>query len=201
MLRLLNKRINNNILSQTVYSKLIKIQSKAFSSGHHSGSDHSDNSHQSDHSDHSHHEGFQVSPPFEDWEAQERARIFGSKAETFSVDKLLDSIKKPILKEIKPDQSNLSLFKTHNEYVDFLADSFKTKALEKYPDYRNDMSLSNLVPNFEKLNKYQQEVYLLEAFLMNELQKQKEEVRKLYSFNSNNNLEDSKQRNAFFHSK
>jgi hypothetical protein len=202
MLRLLNKRINNNLLSLAKNSQLIKLQIKNFSGGHHSGSDHSDHSHHSDHSDHGHGNDtvFPVNPPLEDYEAQVRARTFGIKAEIFSVDKLLDSIKKPIIKADKPDHSNLSLFKTNKEYIDFLADTFKSKALEKYPNYRNDLSLSKNVPNFENLNKYQQEVYLLQAFLVNEMEKQKEEVRKLYSFESNNSLEDTKKRNEFFHS-
>jgi hypothetical protein len=203
MLGLLNKRLNNNHLTKIVNSKLTKLQIRNFSGGHHSGSDHSDHSHHSDHSDHGHGHDvvFQVNPPLEDYGAEVRSRIFGTKAETFSVDKLLDSIKKPSIKQTKPDQSNLNLFQTHTEYIDFLADSFKNKALEKYPNYRSDMSVSSLIPNFEKLNKYQQEVYLLEAYLMKELEKQRYETRQAYTFESNSSLEDSKQRNAFFKSK
>lgn len=208
MLRLWNKSINNNFISTSkiISSNFNKQLISKFSSGHHSDSDHSGHSGHSagsDHSDHDHHHehgGFQVNPPLEDYEAQAKSRIFRSQIDSFSVDKLLDSMKTPIIKPKKAEKHDLNLFQTNKEYIDFLATSFENKALERYPDYKKNNELTKLIPNYEKLNRYQQEVYLLNAYLVNELEKQREDIRKLYTFEKSSTLEESNERVAFFSS-
>jgi hypothetical protein len=201
-----NKKIINNIVNSA--SSFHKFQLFKFSGGHHghsaSGSDHSDHEHDDHHHRHEHgdHANNVIDHPMvaEGNYAQEaRSRIFNKK-ETFSVDDLLTQVNTPISKskETKIDPSQISAFNSQEDYIQFLARSFENKALQKYPEYKKYFDeYKHLIPQFDKLNEYQKEVYALDTYLHWELEKTELETRELYNF-SGTPVERARQRFAFF---
>ena len=127
-----------------------------------------------------------------------RSRIF-NRTETFSVDNLLDKIKQPLIQiKTKPDASVIQLYKSEDDYINFLAKSFERKALEKYPDYKTDLEqFRHLIPDYENLNAYQREAYTLDTYLHWKLELEELKIRDAYNF-SGTPLERAKQRVGFF---
>lgn len=200
-----NKKLICNIINN--HTPLNKLQLFKFSGGHHghsaSGSDHSDHEHDHEHDDHGdHHEhGEHTDHPIVsegNYDKEARSRIF-NKIETFSVDDLLSAIKTPITKiKTKIDLSQVSAFSSDQEYINFLAKSFQNKALQKYPEYKNQLEeYKHLIPNYERLNEYQKEVFSLDTYLRWELEKTELESREIYNF-SGIPVERARQRLAFF---
>lgn len=211
MLRLWNKKFNHNFLNNSSIGTKLRtkvlneIQCFKFSGGgHHSGSG-SDHSEHSDHDDHGHdhYDGFHVIPPEIDFKGEERKRIFGTKVETFSVDKMLESVNKAIHKTASPEEEAISMFKSQTEYVDFLAKNFEKIALQKYPEYKKKFEeYKDYVPSeYTSLNSYQKEVHALDTYMWWKLEKQQQDIRKNYSFNKDSSLEEIRAKKNFFNSK
>lgn len=198
--RKLNFKINAHLSSQFVNSQLLKVSLKQMSGGGHHNSD-SEHEH-TDHSDHEGHGHHAINPNISEneiYESNARSRIFNNNFEKFSVDKLLDSVKAPLNPEkLKVDKKMDKLFETEKKYVEFLATTFEKKALEKYPNYKqNQAELEKRIKNFDQLNAYQKEVYLLDAYMYHQLEKQENEIRAAYDV-SGTTLEQAKQRLSFF---
>lgn len=197
-----NKKVLNNLINNT--HSFNKLQTFKFSGGHHghSGSDHSDHEHDGhDHEEGDHSDNVIDHPliPEGNYAKEARSRIFNKK-ETFSVDDLLSQVKVPIskTKDTKIDLSKVSSFNSEQEYIKFLAKSFENKAVQKYPDYKKYFDdYKHLIPQLDKLNDYQREVYALDTYLHWELEKTELETRELYNF-SGTSVERARQRFAFF---
>jgi hypothetical protein len=202
MLKLCNKKLNPIALTYIKQGNLYNLSSYRFSSGghgDHDDTDHSGHSHSehSDHDQHHHleaHETFQANPPLIDYPQQLRSRIFSKRSDSFSVDSILNETKKPLTKHEKLESISTTLFQTEKEYIDFLATNFERKAAERYPDYKRDESLKESIPEFNKLNRYQQEASLLDAYLNKELENKQNELHKMYQPGKQNSLEDAKAR-------
>ena len=197
-----NKTKLNQVLNKSM--PFVKFNVSYFSGGHHghsaSGSDHSDHEHDHhDHHEHADHEGDHPIVPDGEYEKEARSRIF-NKRETFSVEDILSGVKTPITKakDTKIDPSQISTFSSEQEYIQFLAKSFENKALQRYPDYKNNLDeFKHLIPMYDKLNDYQREVYTLDTYLHWELEKSELETREMYNF-SGTPVERARQRVAFF---
>jgi hypothetical protein len=213
MFRSLNKRINyNSLFTKVGTNSYLKFPSFNFSSGGgHGHSDGSDSEHgghhsgHSEHSDHDHehdaHEKYQVNPPLIDYPAEVKARIFSHRKDAFSVDKILSQAKKPLIKHEKLKPNDTAMFQTEKEYIDFLADSFARQAGQKYPNYKKDSeNLKNRIKDFDSLNRYQQEVFLLQEYLTRQLEDQSAEIHNMLKFNGSP-LEAAKAREHFLKSK
>lgn len=176
--------------------QLNTLQKFKFSGGHHSDSEH-DHSH-SEHSDHEHSE--LRDPNFNEWikfENEERNRIFSRKNDEFNVEEMLQNARTP-LKVNQKGMNQVDLFETEREYINFLAENFERKTLEKYPEYKMhlDKFVQN-IPEFEGMNAYQKEVYTLDAYLNWKLETTEDEIRSVYDFKGTS-LEQARQRFAFF---
>lgn len=205
MLRLWNRKLNQQLFCSLPNTQLYKFNLKCMSGGH--GNHESDSEHEHGHSDHSDHEGNGHNTHSENYSENEifynnaRSRIFKNNTENFSVEKLLQSVKAPLNDEkIKVDKRADKLFDTEQKYIDFLATNFEKKALEKYPNYKDNLNeLKFRIKNFDQFNKYQQEVVLLDTYMYWQLEKQEQEIRTVYDV-SGTTLEQAKKRLEFFES-
>ena len=168
-------------------------------SGHPSDSDH-DHSH-SEHSDHEHSET--KDPNYNEWvkfENEERNRIFTRKNEGFNVEEMLSKANTP-LKINQKGMKEVDMFQTEKEYINFLAETFERKTLEKYPDYKQDLEkFIHKIPDYADMNTYQKEVYTLDAYLHWKLETSEDDTRAAYDFKGTS-LEQAKERFAFFECK
>jgi hypothetical protein len=198
--------LHNKVLLKSVKGKaLASIQKFNFSGdghGHgHSGSesDHEHGHHEEHHEHHDHHEGKDI-PIVSDahFHEEARSRIFNHQ-EKFSVDNLLGQLKEPLVQfKTKPDASVIEVYKSQDEYINFLAQSFERKALEKYPEYKTHLEqFKHLIPNYDSLNAYQREAYTLDTYLHWKLELEELQIRESYNF-SGTPLERARQRLNFF---
>ena len=175
------RNINHLSLKNVTVNSCFKVfsNSKNFSGGHHSHSD-------SDHDDH-HHEHHTTSSS----EASEtedhlnllRKRAFSKVPKKFSVDEILEKAKSPITKA-EEKINYVSMFQNEDQYINFLANEFEKKALLKYPDYKNEIeSFKHRIINFDRLNAYQKEVQTLNLYLLNKLDKDREDLTKAFQGN------------------
>lgn len=162
-----------------------------FSGGHHSGSD-------SEHDHHNHHSTTSASDLSETEEILnfQRNQIFRAKAEKFSVDSLLDGIKAPLRRtEQGVEISSLNLFKTNEEYINFLASNFEKHALKRYPEYKTHLNeFKDRIVNYDKLNAYQKEVVTLEFYMLWKLEKLRDATVTSFQSESQNPLDQLRNR-------
>jgi hypothetical protein len=181
-------------------SNIINQQKFNFSAGGHgqsgSGSEHEHEDHSDHHEEHHHEEHSSLN--LHNYNEEIRSRIF-RKSEGFSVDKLLNQLSEPLVQTTsKPDPSHIEVFKSNEEYINFLAQSFERKALEKYPEYKSSLSqYRHLIPNYDSLNAYAKEVYSLDTYLHWKLEIEELQIREGYNF-SGSSLERAIQRVSFF---
>ena len=181
-------------------SNIINQQKFNFSAGGHgqsgSGSEHEHEDHSDHHEEHHHEEHSSLN--LHNYNEEIRSRIF-RKSEGFSVDKLLNQLSEPLVQTtLKPDRSQIEVFKSNEEYINFLAQSFERKALEKYPEYKSSLSqYRHLIPNYDSLNAYAKEVYSLDTYLHWKLEIEELQIREGYNF-SGSSLERATQRVSFF---
>jgi hypothetical protein len=183
-------------------SGLLNQQKFNFSAGGHgdghsgSGSEHDHDDHSEHHEEH-HHDGYS-SLNLENYNQEIRSRIF-RKSEGFSVDKLLYQLNEPLQQiTVKPDASQIEVYKSNEEYINFLAESFERKALEKYPEYKSSLNqYKHLIPNYDSLNNYAKEVYSLDTYLHWKLEVDELQIREAYNF-SGSSFERANQRVNFF---
>jgi len=175
------RNINHLSLKNVTVNSCFKVfsNSKNFSGGHHSHSD-------SDHDDH-HHEHHTTSSS----EASEtedhlnllRKRAFSKVPKKFSVDEILEKAKAPITKA-EEKINYVSMFQNEDQYINFLANEFEKKAILKYPDYKKEIeSFKHRIINFDRLNAYQKEVQTLNLYLLNKLDKDREDLTKAFQGN------------------
>ena len=191
------KNLKNSIFKVNKSSlQISNLQKFRFGGGHHSDSEH-DHSH-SEHSDHEHTET--KDPNFNAWvkyENEERNRIFSRKNDDFNVEEMLQNAKTP-LRTIQKDKNPVDLFQKEEEYINFLAETFERKTLEKYPEYKLHMDkFVHRIPDFEEMNAYQKEVYILDHYLHWQLETKEDDIRAAYDFKGTS-LEQARQRFAFF---
>ena len=201
----LHNKVLLNAFKHRTLSQLSRFNFSASGDNHghgtgHSGSETEGEHEHEDHEDH-HHSGEHKDIPFAldgNPASEIRSRIF-NRTETFSVDSLLAKIKEPLIQiKTKPDASVIQLYKSEDEYINFLAKSFERKALEKYPDYKTDLEqFKHLIPDYENLNAYQREAYTLDTYLHWKLELEELKIQETYNF-SGTPLERAKQRVGFF---
>ena len=200
MLRLWNRKLNLGIISNFKSQQLVKFNFKCMSGGHNE----TDSEHEHGHSDHEGHSNGHIEHLSENeiFYNNARSRIFNSNSENFSVEKLLKTVKTPLNNQkIVVDKKADKIFDTEQKYIDFLAMNFEKKALEKYPNYKQNLEeLKARIQNFNQFNKYQQEVVLLDTYMYWELEKQEQETRALYDVDGTS-FEQAKKRLKFFESK
>ena len=195
------KNIKTQILKTNKKSLLLSnLQKYRFSGGHHSDSEH-DHSH-SEHSDHEHHHEVK-DPNYNEWvkyNNEERSRIFSRKNEAFNVEEMLSNAKNPLTTSGR-GMPHVEMFQSEAEYVNFLAESFQRRTLEKYPEYKRHLDqFVHRIPDYEGMNAYQREVYTLDAYLHWRLETAEDEIRAAYDFKGTS-LEQARARFAFFESK
>lgn len=195
------KNLKNQIFKINKNSiQLNTLQKYRFSGGHHSSDSDHDHSH-SEHSDHEHSE--KNDPNYNEWiqlENEERNRIFSKKNDEFNVEEMLSRANTP-LKVSQKGNKPVDLFQTEKEYVNFLAETFERKTLEKYPEYKQHLDqFIHKIPEYEEMNAYQREVYTLDAYLHWKLETTEDEIRNAYDFKGTS-LEQARQRFAFFEGK
>ena len=181
-------------------SNFLSLSKFSFSAGGH-GTGHSgsgsDNEHHEEHHDShdSHHEGPLI---IDNYSQEVRSRIFKN-SEIFSVDKLLTQLNEPLNQTTpKLDASATLVHKSQEEYINFLAQSFERKALEKYPEYKTHLSqFKHLIPNYESLNAYAREAYTLDTYLHWKLEVEELQTREAYNF-SGSPADRASQRLSFF---
>lgn len=194
------KNFKNQILKINKTSvQLSNLQKYRFSGGHHS-----DSEHEHSHSEHSDHEHTEVKDPnHNEWvkfDNEQRSRIFSRKNESFDVEEMLSKAKTPLTSSTK-GMPEVQIFETENEYINFLAETFERKTLEKYPDYKTNLNqFIHRIPDYEEMNAYQKEVYTLDAYLHWKLETSEDEIRSAYDFKGTS-LEQARARFAFFESK
>jgi hypothetical protein len=97
-----------------------------------------------------------------------------------------------------PDVNLTQVYSSQQDYVNFLAKSFETQALKKYPDYKKNISeFQHLIPNYESLNTYQKEVLTLDTYLHWQLELEELKLREAYNFNGEK-VKRARDRYAFF---
>ena len=199
MLKQLKKGLSFNLNKISLLSssnQLTYLSKYNFSGGHHSGSD----------SEHEHHQSTTSASDLsesEDILNFQRNQIFRAKAEKFSVDSLLDGIKTPLRRaEQGVEASSLNLFKTNEEYINFLASNFEKHALKRYPEYKTHLNeFKDRIVNYDKLNAYQKEVVTLEFYMLWKLEKLREESVTAFQSDSQNPLDQLRNRFKLISSK
>lgn len=199
------KNLKNPIFKVNKTSLQISyLQKFRFGGGGHAGSDseHDHHDSHSEHSDHDHHHEDGHSEHKNEWvkfDNEERNRIFTRKNDDFNVEEMLSRAKAP-LKVSQRGMKPVSLFDTEKEYINFLANTFERKTLEKYPEYKKHIDkFVHKIPDYEEMNAYQKEVYTLDAYLHWTLENTEDEIRATYDFKGTS-LEQARQRFAFFES-
>lgn len=202
MLKLFKKSILNvnksNFLNIKEGNLIQNIKRFNFSGGSHHSESENEHSEHSDHSEHeAHHEPHNL---IHEYNEEARSRIFQSKEEVFSVEKLLNNAKKPLAIPAK-HYKDVQMFETEEQYIKFLAETFERKTLEKYPEYKVNLSkFIHKIPDYESMNVYQREVYTLDAYLYWKLETTEDDIRNSYDFKGTS-LEQAKERFKFFESK
>lgn len=199
MLKQVKKGLSFNLNKITLRSSnnlLLNLPKCNFSGGHHSGSDTEQDHH------HSTTSASDLSETEEIFNFQ-RNQIFKAKPEKFSVDNLLDSIKTPLnSRQQGVPQSSLNLFKTNEEYINFLATNFEKHALKRYPEYKTHLNeFKDRIVNFDKLNPYQKEVVTLEFYMLWKLEKLREETVTPFQSNQQDPLDQLRNRFQLISSK
>lgn len=186
----LNKSIESKVLS--------KIQKFKFSgSSHHSESEQE----HSEHSEHSEHENsVHNHNVIQEFNQEGRQRIFQAKKDSFSIEEMLNNAKKPLFTPEK-NYPEVKMFENNEDYIKFLAETFEKKTLEKYPEYKKDLQqYIHRIPDFDKMNAYQKEVFTLDAYLHWKLETTEDDIRNAYDFKGTT-LEQARERFQFFESK
>lgn len=193
--RLLATKLKNsrNLLKNCMYNF------SAGSHGHgHSGSG-SEHEHEHEHDHHEEHKkGAHSHYIIENYDQEVRSRIF-RKSEVFSVEKLLNQMSEPLNQTtIIPNLSEISVYNSQEEYINFLAQNFERKALENYPEYKIHLDkFKHLIPQYETLNAYAREVYTLDTYLHWKLELDEHQIREAYNF-SGSASQRAAQRENFF---
>lgn len=173
------------------------IQKFRFSGGHHSESEHEHSEH-SEHSEHDHHGP--TKNEIHEFNQESRQRIFQAKKDSFSVEEMINGAKKPMFSQEK-GFSEVKMHETEEEYIKFLAENFERITLQKYPEYKKDLEkFIHRIPDFDKMNAYQKEVFTLDAYLHWKLETTEDETRAAYDFKGTS-LEQAQERFKFFESK
>lgn len=189
------KKINNKVFQNIVKGFGEKSHGHE-SSGSDSGSDHGHHdSHSHDHHDHHGVKHKFLSDRQEPWNILKH-----TKGEQFDVLNLVEKLREPITKKSELFTSNnqsKDLCQIEKEYVEFLTKSFTEQCLKQYPEYKSK-DLSHLIPGFEKMNSYEKEVSLLDAYMNQKVNHLKEESRNIQGNHNtgciNKDLEELKKR-------
>lgn len=188
--RLLKKNVfltEKTLLKKACLSS--KLSQKAFGSAHHHESSGFDSGSESHHHDH-HHESFykdkKITTP---WNTFRHV-----KSEKFDVLGLIEKLREPVQQPsknhemVKPEKETRPSHEIEKEYISFLADTFKTHVSAKYPNYRDEVErLSEGIPNFSKLNDYEKEVQLLDAYMQDSLKQKRESSYTKQNLKASNN--------------
>lgn len=175
-----------------------RAQKFRFSGGHNSESEHSEHSEHTEHSDHDGHSAFKNE--IQEFNQEKRQRIFAGKKEAFSVEEMLHNAKQPLAAQAK-GFPEVQMHQTEEEYIKFLAENFEKVTLLKYPEYKKDLEkFVQRIPGYAKMNAYQKEVFVLDAYLHWKLETVEDETRAAYDFQGTS-LEQAKERFRFFESK
>ena len=196
-----NLKVKNQIFKINKTSiQLNPLQKFRFSGGHHSSDSDHDHSH-SEHSDAEHTDSKDLfNNEWTKFENENRNRIYSKKNDEFNVEEMINRARTP-LKTSQKGMNPVDLFKTENEYIGFLAQTFEKKTLEKYPDYKQNLEkFVHKIPDYEDMNAYQKEVYTLDAYLHWKLETTEDDIREAYDFKGTS-LEQARQRFAFFEGK
>ncbi len=204
MLKMFKKTLHNaqkvSILNKSVQksSAIEKFQKFSFSaSSHHSESEHEHSDH-SEHSEHDHHCTFKNE--IQEFNQESRQRIFSQKKENFAVEDMLNKAKTPLFTPEK-GFGEVKMHENEDQYIKFLAENFERITLQKYPEYKNNLDkFISRIPDYDKMNAYQKEVFTLDAYLHWKLETTEEETRAAYDFKGTT-LEQAKERFKFFESK
>lgn len=163
------------------------------SSGSDSGSDHGHH-HDSHHDNHGPKHRF-LQDRQEPWNILKH-----TKGEQFDALNLVEKLREPLVKRSElfdKDKTEKDLCQLEKEYIEFLTKSFVEQSLKQYPQYKSK-DLSHLIPGFEKMNSYEQEVSLLDAYMNEKITLLKEESYNLQGKHNtgciNKDLEELKKR-------
>ncbi len=163
------------------------------SSGSDSGSDHGHH-HDSHHDHHGPKHRF-LQDRQEPWNILKH-----TKGEQFDALNLVEKLREPLVKRSElfdKDKTEKDLCQLEKEYIEFLTKSFVEQSLKQYPQYKSK-DLSHLIPGFEKMNSYEQEVSLLDAYMNEKITLLKEESYNLQGKHNtgciNKDLEELKKR-------
>ena len=173
-------KMNTKFLKETIGKKLRStktsfITQKFFGSASHSyDSGFNSDSGSEHHHDHIHHRDF-----YEERVVTEPWTTFHHiKNDKFDVLNLIEKLREPVQQKAsdvtKEAPKNIS--EVHSEYINFLAQSFQNTVLNKYPEYRDQVDdLKKTIPGFDRMNAYQQEVQLLDAYMIGLIKANREE--------------------------
>lgn len=140
------------------------------SSGSDSGSDHGHH-HDSHHDHHGPKHRF-LQDRQEPWNILKH-----TKGEQFDALNLVEKLREPLVKRselFEKNKTEKDLCQLEKEYIEFLTKSFVEQSLKQYPQYKSK-DLSHLIPGFEKMNSYEKEVSLLDAYMNEKITLLKEE--------------------------
>lgn len=169
--KLCQKEFKNLFLSKKFFGTHSSHDS-GFDSG--SGSDHHHEHH------HDHHDFFEDRVITEPWNTFKHI-----KSDKFDILELIQNLRDPIKSSKGPNSlvkevgSKKTLVEVQNEYISFLAESFKNIVGKKYPEYRSNLEeLKKEIIGWETMNEYQREVQLLDTYMKNQIRKTREESMK-----------------------
>mgnify|MGYP000314133715 CR=1 FL=1 len=180
-------------------NKIVMQMKKLFSSSSHTS--HEGSGSESDH-DHSHDHHHKVNF-FEDKKITEAWNTFRHvKSDKFDVLGLIEKLREPAKPEdpkskLVVEKSDKSLADIDREYSEFLAESFRNVVSKKYPDYKKDLeSFKHNIPNFDKLNPYEKEVQILDAYMNYTVD---EDRRRSFNIQENSNSKNQNDYESLLH--
>jgi len=200
----MNKTLQLSLKKKVVMGNVQKFRFSA-GGGHGQGHSGSESDHDHDHHEHDDHHDAHAEHSHDvplvsegNFAQEARSRIF-NRQETFSVESLMSSLKQPLVQRTPQlDSSSVEVYKSKEEYVNFLAANFERRALEKYPQYKQSLDqFKHLIPNYDSLNAYQREVLTLDTYLHWQLELQELGNRNSYNF-SGSPVDRARERFAFF---
>jgi hypothetical protein len=175
--------------------KIVSQMKKLFSSGSHTSHEGSGSESDHDH-DHSHDHHHKVNF-YEDKKITEPWNTFRHvRADKFDVLGLIEKLRQPSVPEdpktkLVIEKSDKSLADLDREYTEFLAESFRNVVSKKYPDYKKDLeSYKHKIENFDKLNPYEKEVQILDAYMNYNMEQDRKKSFNIQENPNSNNQND-----------
>lgn len=126
------------------------------------------------------------------------------KSDQFSVDSMISKLREPVVKSdlskslLQSDQS-VTKEELNNQYIDFLTKSFTNIISKRYPDYRSNYEeYKHLLPNMDKMNSYQREVEILDAYMQWSINSLRDKIDQASQPSGESALEQAKSRLEIF---